>query len=294
MSRQVLINARLFDGQRIQDDAAVIVENEAVIEIFGSPSNLTGSDVIHDLEGRLLAPGLIDLQVNGGGGVLFNQDPTVDTIRRIGTAHRQFGTTGFLPTLISDTREKLRQAVHAVREARAQGVPGVLGIHVEGPWLNPEYCGIHDFAHFRPLDAQDIELLSAEENGRVVITLAPEVAGASAISGLAAAGIIVAAGHSGASYSQVQEALRAGLRGFTHLYNAMSPLATLQRGYSVLRTDGRTRDSQPKVISRRDQVSSGDRLEALLSDGRLMLSVESVDEGGLEPSGGFVDRPSSG
>ena len=229
MSTQAIINTRVFDGEVLHEELSLILRDGIVTELASDP-DLAGIEQVWDLQHRLLVPGLIDLQVNGGGGVLFNQDPSVETIRRIGSAHRPSGTTGFLPTLISDTREKMIQAVHAVREARASGVPGVLGIHVEGPWLNPDYCGIHDPRHFRALDRRDIELLAAPENGKVLLTLAPEIAGPSAIAELTEAGIIVAAGHSGATYSQVGAAFNAGLSGFTHLYNAMSPLGSREPG----------------------------------------------------------------
>ena len=104
--------------------------------------------------------GFIDTQVNGGGGVLFNDDLTVDAIAAIGAAHRQSGSTGFLPTLISDTLDQTARAIAAVDAAIAAGVPGVLGIHVEGPFLNPAKRGIHDAGHFRVLDDAAIERLS--------------------------------------------------------------------------------------------------------------------------------------
>ena len=138
---------------------------------------------VRQVEG-LLAPGFIDVQVNGGGGVLFNDTPTVDGIRAIGAAHRKFGTTGFLPTLITDTREKMAAAVAAVRDGLAAGVPGLLGIHLEGPFLNPERKGVHDAKYMRPIEDEDIRIMTSLGAGRTLVTLAPEMVPMEAISRL--------------------------------------------------------------------------------------------------------------
>lgn len=230
MTASALVNGRVFDGEQVHDGLTVVVEDGRIARLTTErpdPATLSGS---WDLEGRLLAPGLIDLQVNGGGGVMFNDDPSVETIRTIGFAHRRFGTTGFLPTLISDRPEKLVRAVAAVRDAIAAGVPGVLGIHVEGPFLDPQYCGIHDARYFRPIEQSDIDLLSRPDHGRTLLTVAPEQLGPHLIRQLSEAGITVFGGHSGADYEQVREALDAGLRGFTHLFNAMTPFTSREPG----------------------------------------------------------------
>jgi N-acetylglucosamine-6-phosphate deacetylase len=177
-----------------------------------------------DLAGGWLLPGFIDTQVNGGGGVLFNDDPSVATIATIGAAHARFGTTGFLPTLISDTIDKIDRAMRATEQAIADGVPGVLGIHIEGPFLNPRRRGTHDAAHFTRLDAEKIALLSSLTHGRTLVTLAPEMTTTAHIRELVAAGVIVAAGHSDADYATMRGAFDAGVTGVTHLFNAMSPL----------------------------------------------------------------------
>lgn len=182
-----------------------------------------------DLDGDLL-PGFIDLQVNGGGGVLFNDRPNVDGIAAIARAHRRFGTTGLLPTLISDDLEVVAQAIEAVDAAILEGVPGILGIHIEGPFLNPARKGIHDAAKFRILDEPAIALLSSLRHGRTLVTLAPELAPPGAIRALVERGVIVAAGHTDASYEQMRAALDEGLTGFTHLYNAMTQLGSRAPG----------------------------------------------------------------
>jgi N-acetylglucosamine-6-phosphate deacetylase len=228
----ILVNGRVFDGERVHGDANLRIANGRVVELFSGP--VDDSEQALDLEGRLLAPGLIDLQVNGGGGVLFNEAPTVDTLRTIAAAHRRFGTTGLLPTLISDAPETMSRAVDAVGEAIASGVPGVLGIHLEGPFLDPAARGIHAERHLRPLRDDDLEWLCALPGrlpmGRVLLTVAPGTVGLDAIRRLDRAGVVVFGGHSTAGYDTVRSALDAGLRGFTHLFNAMSPLTSREPG----------------------------------------------------------------
>ena len=228
----ILVNGRVFDGERVHGDANLRIANGRVVELFSGP--VDDSEQALDLEGRLLAPGLIDLQVNGGGGVLFNEAPTVDTLRTIAAAHRRFGTTGLLPTLISDAPETMSRAVDAVGEAIASGVPGVLGIHLEGPFLDPAARGIHAERHLRPLRDDDLEWLCALPDrlpmGRVLLTVAPGTVGPDAIRRLDRAGVVVFGGHGTAGYDTVRSALDAGLRGFTHLFNAMSPLTSREPG----------------------------------------------------------------
>jgi N-acetylglucosamine-6-phosphate deacetylase len=198
------------------------------IEALGQ--DLNGADHVFDLRGQLLAPGFIDAQVNGGGGVLFNDAPSVETITAIANAHRRFGTTGFLPTLISDDLDAVERAMDAVRDAIASGVPGVLGIHIEGPFLNEERRGVHEASKLRELDASAVKLLSRPHGGVTLVTLAPERTSPALIRQLAAAGVIVSAGHTNATFDELQPAFAAGLRGFTHLFNAMSPLGSREPG----------------------------------------------------------------
>lgn len=182
-----------------------------------------GGNVI-DLGGDWLLPGFIDTQVNGGGGVLFNDAPTVETIRAIGAAHAAFGTTGFLPTLITDDLAAIDTAMRAVEAAIEAGVPGVLGIHIEGPFINVARKGIHDSAKIRALDADSLALLSSLKRGRTLVTLAPELCTPDDLRALTGAGVVIAAGHTDADYDTMRAALGAGVTGFTHLFNAMSPL----------------------------------------------------------------------
>ena len=172
-----------------------------------------------------LVPGFIDIQVNGGGGVLFNDVPTIEGIEAIGRAHRRFGTTGFLATLISDELETVDKAMRAVEGAIQKGVPGILGIHIEGPFINPEKRGIHDERMIRRIDEAALELLGSLRAGVTLVTLAPELAPGPFIEKLVASDVIVSAGHTAASYEEMQNALGSGVSGFTHLFNAMSQMS---------------------------------------------------------------------
>ncbi len=223
-----LVNGRILQGDSFTTGMAVVVEGGR-IEAIIPESAVKGARQI-DLGRGILLPGFIDVQVNGGGGALFNSSRDVETIRRIGAAHRQFGTTGFLPTLISDDLKVVDEAMRAADAAIEAGVPGVLGIHVEGPFLSVARKGVHDAGWFRELDESGIRLLTSLRRGRTLVTLAPEMTTPGFIDKLAAAGVIVCAGHTDASYAEIREALKHGLQGFTHLFNAMSQLTSRQPG----------------------------------------------------------------
>ncbi|MBQ0824864.1 N-acetylglucosamine-6-phosphate deacetylase [Microvirga sp. HBU67558] len=218
-----LVGARVFDGAHMLDGRAVVVGNGRVLGVPLERDLGTGIER-RRIEG-LLAPGFIDVQVNGGGGVLYNDVRSVDGIRTIAEAHRAYGTTGLLPTFITDTRETMAEAVEAMRAALAARVPGVLGIHLEGPFISPERKGVHDPAFMRPMEDEDIAIMTSLTEGRTLVTLAPERNSLEAIARLSEAGVLVCAGHTASDYATVMEAVRHGLRGFTHLYNAMPPLA---------------------------------------------------------------------
>ena len=223
-----LVNGRVLLNGEVATGKAVVVDSGRISAVVDE-SDLEPVDR-HDLHGGLLVPGFIDTQVNGGGGVLFNDAPTVETIRTIGQAHRRFGTTGFLPTLISDDLHVIRSGIEAVDSAIAEGVPGVLGIHIEGPFLNEHRKGIHDADKIRALDEEGYAVLTSMKRGRALVTVAPECTTSDMIARLVAAGVIVSAGHSNGKYAEVQAAIAAGLSGITHLFNAMSPLGAREPG----------------------------------------------------------------
>lgn len=229
MTRMALVGGRVMTPAGLKDDLAVEIADGRIAAL--TPTRMLPSGLArHDLGGGLLLPGFIDTQVNGGGDALFNDAPTAETIARIGAAHRRFGTTGFLPTLISDDLGQVERALAAMRAARAQGVPGVLGAHIEGPFLSPARHGIHQVRFFRPLDDEAIALLARDWGGRVMVTFAPEMSERSAVPRLAAAGVILSAGHTDASYEAARAAFADGVTGVTHLFNAMSPLASRAPG----------------------------------------------------------------
>lgn len=225
-----LANGRVLLDDGLHDGLAVLLDGSTIVAVVRDDDPRLRDVEVHDLRGGTLLPGFIDAQVNGGGGVLFNNAPRVDAIATIARAHRRFGTTGLLPTLISDDLDVMRAAIAAVREAIARGVPGVLGIHLEGPYLAPARKGTHDAGKFRVPDAAEIALASSLDNAVTLLTLAPEQVPVDTIRALADRGAIVAAGHTAASYEQARAGMAAGVRGFTHLYNAMSPLQGREPG----------------------------------------------------------------
>jgi N-acetylglucosamine-6-phosphate deacetylase len=227
---QAIVNGTLFDGEMLRQDCAVLISGERITGLVSDQSLPADVSEVYDLQGGILVPGFIDLQVNGGGGAFFNAAPTVECLRTIAAAHRQYGTTGFLPTLITDSFDVMREAVAAVDKAIAEGVPGILGIHLEGPFLSPERGGAHDAAKFCPLDEAGFDLVTSLESGKTLLTLAPELTTPTMIRRLVKAGAIVCAGHSAADYAQTRAALAAGISGFTHLYNAMTPLQSRAPG----------------------------------------------------------------
>jgi N-acetylglucosamine-6-phosphate deacetylase len=231
---QALVNGRIFGAQGLLADHALLFADGRIIDIVREDdARVRAADAegqLHDLHAALLLPGFIDLQVNGGGGVLFNDEPTVAGIRAIGDAHRRHGTTGFLPTLISDDLSVLAQAIAAVQEAIASGVPGVMGIHIEGPFLSQLRKGVHNSALIRRPDADIVALLSGLTNGTTLVTLAPEITTSEALRQLHARGVVLSAGHTNATYADIKTALKNGVTGFTHLFNAMSQLTGREPG----------------------------------------------------------------
>jgi len=229
--KTVLRNARILAGDDFRDDLAIVIESGRITALISDAAPMLGqADEQVDLGGGWLLPGFIDAQVNGGGGVLFNNRPDVATLRTLAQAHRRFGTTGLLPTLISDDVQVMRAAIAATRQAISEGVPGVLGIHLEGPYIAPARKGTHDPAKFRVPDAAEIALAASLDNGVTLLTLAPERVPLESIRALVERGVVVAAGHTAASYEEARAGLEAGIRGFTHLYNAMSPLTGREPG----------------------------------------------------------------
>lgn len=221
--------SRIFDGLQVRKNMVVLIDGDCIAALVPY-GELPTTIPIHQLrEGAWLAPGFIDIQVNGGGDVLFNDKPDPDGLRTIVAAHNRLGTTSLLPTLISDTAAKMAAALAAVAAA-IESEPSVLGIHLEGPFLSPEKAGVHDPLVFRQPTAEDLASISCPRKGVTLVTLAPEQVPPAFIRQLAEAGVRVALGHSMATYAQTKAAMADGLNGFTHLFNAMRPLGSREPG----------------------------------------------------------------
>lgn len=230
--RSVLNNATVLTGTRTLENCSVIIEDGYIQDVIqNASSEVTSDNNSVDIEGRRLIPGFVDIQVNGGGGVLFNNEPTIEAVRRVADAHLPFGTTAILPTLISDDYEVMRSAVAAVRQAITEGVPGIIGIHLEGPFLNSRRKGAHDETKFRALDDEAVEIMTSLGGvGATLVTLAPEQTSMDRIRQLVKAGVVVFAGHTAATFEECVAAEQAGLSGYTHLFNAMTPFSSREPG----------------------------------------------------------------
>ncbi|SMQ62586.1 N-acetylglucosamine 6-phosphate deacetylase [Devosia lucknowensis] len=223
--------ARIFDGHDWHDDAALLIEFGFVSAIVPEPDIPAHADRV-DLGGGMIVPGFVDLQVNGGGGVLFNNAPTIDSLRIICAAHAQFGTTALLPTLITDTAEVNDEAIAAGIAAVAARIPGFIGLHLEGPHLALSRKGTHDPSFIRPMDPVDLERLrtAARNLPTLICTVAAETVPPAQIASLVDAGAVVSLGHSDASYEKANAAFDAGASMATHLFNAMSQLGNREPG----------------------------------------------------------------
>jgi len=281
--KTVLRNARILAGDDFRDDLAVVIESGRITALVSDAAPMLGqADEQVDLGGGWLLPGFIDAQVNGGGGVLFNNSPDVATLRTLAWAHRRFGTTGLLPTLISDDVQVMRAAIAATRQAISEGVPGVLGIHLEGPYIAPARKGTHDANKFRVPDAAEIALAASLDNGVTLLTLAPERVPLESIRALVERGVVVAAGHTAASYEEARAGLEAGIRGFTHLYNAMSPLTGREPGAVGAALEDR--DSWVGIIADGVHVHPASLRVALATKprGKVMLVTDAMPPVGAE------------
>lgn len=234
---QVFTGAAIFDGTRLHHGKALVVKDGGVTALL--PEAQAQGDRIH-LPGGILAPGMIDLQVNGGGGIAVDGGTDAAALRAICAVHARLGATGILPTLITDTPEATAQVIAAGLAAAAQGVPGFLGLHLEGPHLDPRRKGAHDASLIRPITAEDLHRLcdAARALPALMLTVAPEAATPDQIAALARAGAVVSLGHSDCMAAQAQSAIAAGAVCATHLFNAMSPLGNREPGLVGAVLDG--------------------------------------------------------
>ncbi|MEX0350660.1 MAG: N-acetylglucosamine-6-phosphate deacetylase [Paracoccaceae bacterium] len=225
------IGCQFFDGYRLHDGKAACFR-DGVFSGLIPEMDVNEDGKVVTLNGGILSPGYVDLQVNGGDGVMFNDDPSVETLKRIASAHRCLGTATILPTLITDTPEKTKASIDATRSAIRSGVPGIAGLHLEGPHLSVARKGAHDADLIRPMEDTDLlHLLEAKTELPVLkVTIAPESVSLDQVAKLAAAGILVSLGHTDTDFATCRSYAEAGARCVTHLFNAMSQIGSREPG----------------------------------------------------------------
>ncbi|WP_449396229.1 N-acetylglucosamine-6-phosphate deacetylase [Devosia riboflavina] len=279
-----ITGARIFDSATWHDDAALLIEFGYVAGIVPATEIPANAELV-TLDGGMIVPGFIDLQVNGGGGILFNNDTSLDAIRTICAAHAQFGTTALLPTLITDTAEVNEKAIAAGLAAEAARVPGFIGLHLEGPHLALSRKGTHDPALIRPIDDSDLARLkrAAETLPNLICTVAAETATPQQIAVLSEAGAVVSIGHSDADYATAMAAFDAGATMSTHLFNAMSQMGNREPGVV-----GATLDS-PQAFAgliadgiHVHPASIGAALRAKRGPGKIFLVTDAMSQTGTD------------
>ena len=239
--RQALCGATIFDGEQRATGGALLIENGVVAGIV-EPGQIPPDYSVETLDGGLLTAGFVDIQVNGGGGVMLNDQTDSEAMDRIARAHRRFGTTTLLPTLITDTPERTARAISAAQSAVSSGIAGVGGLHLEGPHLSLARRGAHDPSLIRPMTDADLEILTAAAQSlpSLYLTVAPESVSVSQIQALSDAGAVVSLGHTDCDAKTARAAFDAGATAATHLFNAMSQLGNREPGLvGAVLDDGR-------------------------------------------------------
>ena len=226
--KQALLGSQIFCGERFYDDHALLVDGKSIVDIVDKNHTPDNFNKI-ELDQGILAPGFIDLQVNGGGGVLFNNSPNKESLNTIIKAHQFFGTTSVMPTVISDSLEVLEQCITTVTE-EIKNNSSLLGIHIEGPFFNTKYRGVHQKQYISTINSDYLNLFESLKGFPVMLTLAPECISSQQLKHLTSLGIKTLAGHSDASYDELDDAIKNGLDGFTHLFNAMSQISAREPG----------------------------------------------------------------
>ena len=226
--KQALIGAQLFSGKEFFDNRALLIDGENIIDIINEhdvPKNFE----IQKLNGGILSPGFIDLQVNGGGGKLFNNSPDKESLNTIIEAHQHFGTTSIMPTVISDSLNVLKKCTTTISE-EIENNKSLLGVHIEGPFFNVKYRGVHQKQYINTINSDYLNLFESLKDFPVMLTLAPECISNKQLKHLKSLGFKILAGHTDASYDQLEEAIKYGLDGFTHLFNAMGQISAREPG----------------------------------------------------------------
>ncbi|MES0869406.1 N-acetylglucosamine-6-phosphate deacetylase [Pseudovibrio sp. SCP19] len=219
---------QLFDGQNLLTDTAVHLVNGKYAGL--SPAGQLPTDATVKKLSGLITPGFFDIQINGGGGVLYNTTPTPEGLAAIADAHRQFGTTALLPTVITDAPQVLEEAVEAMKDA--YGTHGIKGIHIEGPHISVERKGTHEASWVRPLNKRSLELVRdlRDRDIPVLVTIAPEGVAKGDVARLVEMGAVVSIGHTDAGAAQIKPVLEEGANLFTHLFNGMSQMVNREPG----------------------------------------------------------------
>ena len=292
MSTPIAITgARIFDGDLWHDDSALVVDGGKVAAIVARHELPEGVRAV-EMDGLAVVPGFVDLQVNGGGGVLLNERPDEGGIRTICAAHARFGTTALLPTLITDTPAVTEAAIAAGIAAKRTAVPGFLGLHLEGPHLSVARKGAHDPALIRPMDQTDLDrtIAARKELDALMMTVAPENATDAQIAALAAAGVAVSLGHSDCRYAEAAAAIEAGAHMMTHLFNAMSPLGHREPGMVGAALDiGHLNAGLIADGFHVDPVSIRVALRAKRGPGRIFLVTDAMSTIGTDMTSFFLN-----
>lgn len=224
-----LVNCDIYTGIEFIHNKAVVINGNKIHELIPLEKLNPNIEKI-DLKNHTIAPGFIDIQVNGGGDVLFNDSPDIKTIKTMLSAHRKYGTTDMLPTLITDSKEKMQMAADTISKCIQENIPGVLGIHFEGPFLNKDKAGVHDKSFIRKVNDTDIDIICSVSEGKTLLTIAPEQVDDKVITDLKERGIVISLGHTSGTYSQAMNAFSLGVDCTTHLYNAMTQLGSREPG----------------------------------------------------------------
>ena len=224
-----LSNCKIYTGSDVLTNHAVVIENDLIKQVC-PVSELPDGIEVRDLDGANLSPGFIDLQLNGCGGVMLNDEITAETMQIMHRANLKSGCTSFLPTLITSSDEDMRAVIAAAREYHNQYQNQSLGLHLEGPYLNVAKKGIHSVDHIRKSDSEMIDLICENRDLVAKVTLAPEQNDPEHIERLHKAGVVVSIGHTNATYAEARKGFESGITFATHLFNAMTPMVGREPG----------------------------------------------------------------
>ena len=226
--KHAITGAKIFSDHKLLDNKALLIDGENIIGIVAK-NDIPNNIKIQKLNGGILSPGFIDLQVNGGGGKLFNNSPEKESLDEIIKAHQHFGTTSIMPTVISDSLNVLQRCTSTISND-INNNKSLLGVHIEGPFFNVKYRGVHQKQYINTINNDYLNLFESLQGFPVMLTLAPECISIKQLKHLKSLGFKILAGHTDASYDQLEEAIKYGLDGFTHLFNAMGQISAREPG----------------------------------------------------------------